>query len=65
MAGMKKIDLLLIADFLDSKHQEFADFLQEEKEIEGSEGDFILEAVIDEIDRLEDASLDAEEELLP
>ena len=62
---MKKIDLLLIAGFLDSKYQEFADFLHEEKEIEGSEGDFILEAVIDEIDRLEDASLDAEEELLP
>ena len=65
MAGMKKIDLLLIAGFLDSKHHEFADFLQEEKEIDGSEGDFILEAVINEIDRLEDASLDAEEALLP
>jgi hypothetical protein len=62
---MKKIDLQLIAAFLDSKHQEFAGFLQEEKEIEGSEGDFILEAVINEIDGLEDASLDAEEELLP
>lgn len=62
---MKKIDLLLIADFLDSKYQEFADFLQEEKEIDGSEGDFILEAVMNEIDGLEDAGLDAEEELLP
>ena len=62
---MKKLDLQLIAAFLDSKHQEFADFLQEEKEIEGSEGDFILEAVINEINGLDDASLDAEEELLP
>ena len=65
MAGMKKIDLLLIAGFLDSKHQEFADFLQEEKEIDGSEGDFILEELIEMIDGLNDASLDAEEELLP
>ena len=65
MAGMKKIDLLLIADFLDSKHQEFADFLQEEKEIDGSEGDFILDELLEMIDGLEDASLDAEEELLP
>lgn len=65
MAGMKKIDLQLIAGFLDSKYQEFADFLQEEKEIDGSEGDFILEAVINEIDRLDDAGLDAEEALLP
>ena len=65
MAKMKKIDLQLIAAFLDSKYQEFADFLQEEKEIDGSEGDFILEAVTNEIDRLDDAGLDAEEELLP
>ncbi len=65
MAGIKKIDLLLIAEFLDSKHQEFADFLQEEKEIDGSEGDMILEELLGMIDGLDDAGLDAEEELLP
>lgn len=62
---MKKIDLLLIAEFLDRQHQEFAEFLEEEKEIAGVEGDMIIEELLGMIDGLEDASMDAEEELLP
>ena len=62
---MKKIDLLLIAEFIDKQYQEFAEFLEEEKEIAGGEGDMILEELRGMIDGVEDGSLDAEEELLP
>jgi len=52
---MKKTDLQLIAEFLDKQHQEFAEFLEEEKEIGGCEGDIILEALIEMIEGMDES----------
>lgn len=62
---MKKTDLQLIACCLERNIDRFGDYLEDVKEIDRAEADFILEEFFEMIDRLEDASDDAEEELLP